>query len=70
MLRTGVPETSVDEDGHPLGWEDDVGSPSGDSRNRTIYSKSQTASMESAPQVQFGRGVALPRPLHTSTYFR
>ena len=58
-----VPETSVDEDGHSVLWEDDVGGP----RERSMQSKAEPCGVQTSPNARLRRRVPRPHSGHGRT---
>jgi hypothetical protein len=64
MLRTAVPEAAVDEDGHALGWEHDIGATPKSSDGLPMNAKAQPFTVQSGTDCAFRSRVTRAVSLH------
>lgn len=67
MNVAAVPEASVDIDGEPSGWEDDVGSSSNARGDGSVYPKPQPTAVQHAAKRHFRSSVAAALRHHSPT---
>jgi hypothetical protein len=64
MLGASMPVATIDKNGEPGSWEDDVGTTSDPRHSYTVLPEAKTSSVKLGPQGDLGAGIRAPVALH------